>query len=604
MRRLRRSSLRPVAAGRALEASLRGLLIACALAGLAGRAHAQLRVSPGPLARAHAGLEGVGNCSRCHDSVQGVSAPRCLACHRPIAARIAAKAGVHRAVTGNCGRCHVEHAGVGADLRRLDTAAFDHAAETGFALDGEHGKLAARCAACHKKRTYLAARRACGSCHADAHRGTLGTTCPDCHSTGVPFKQTRHQFDHARARFSLTGAHRAVACEKCHTGGVFRGLRFDGCGACHKPPHRRALAAACTECHTPDRWATRALDSESHGRTGFTLAGAHNRVACAKCHPSGIRTRLRYDRCSACHADVHRQSVKEDCRACHTETGFKGATFDHGARTPFALAGRHAGLACRKCHTALSAEEVPLARKVLDFGGLRAACVACHKDQHKGEFGAICDACHRPTTFKAAGFVHPRAPEFFAGRHQGVACVKCHVRAAGAQPAGPVAVPSMGCTACHTDVHLGQVGTACDRCHAVNAARFAPARFSHETAGFPLTGRHRNVECVKCHPRETGVFPAGNGTAMRLKPRGRDCHECHKDPHMGQVDRPCATCHTTATFDVAAYAHPGQEYTFSVASHDRLPCRSCHRLETRQFPAGWGTAIRLKVGRACVDCHR
>jgi len=569
---------------------------------------AQLRVSPGPLARVHAALEGVTNCGRCHDSIQGVSAGRCLGCHKAIAARIAAKTGVHRAVTRACARCHREHAGEDADLRRIDTRTFNHVVETGFALDGRHLKVASTCAACHKQRSFVAARPACGSCHADPHKGTLGTTCTSCHSTGVAFKETRRQFDHARARFALTGAHRTVACERCHVAGVFRGLRFDACSACHKEPHRRTLGPSCTTCHVTDHWATATFD---HAKTGFTLVGAHARVTCVKCHPSGVRTAQRFDRCSACHANVHRGSLKEECGKCHKETGFQDVKFDHGARTAFPLAGKHEGLRCARCHLGLSAADVPLSQKVIDFGGLNPACGTCHKDQHKGEYGRLCDACHRPATFKAATFVHPRSPEFFAGNHRAVKCVRCHVRVADVQPAGPgspaapmlARAPSMACNTCHADVHLGQVGTSCERCHAVDAARFAPARFSHERSGFPLTGKHQAMACIKCHPSETRTFPAGTGTANRLRPMSTECQACHKDPHLGQVDAQCAACHSTAAFTVAAYAHPGQEYMFSVGSHDRLPCKSCHKTETRQFPAGWGTALRFKVGRACKDCH-
>ena len=119
-----------------------------------------------------------------------------------------------------------------------------------------------------------------------------------------------------------------------------------------------------------------------------------------------------------------------------------------------------------------------MARKVIDFGGASPACVSCHKDQHKGDYGRTCDACHRPDTFKAAGFTHPRSPEFYAGRHAGVACVKCHTRPADIQAAraGLPAVPPRAknpattCDTCHADPHLGQVGTACERCHAIDAA--------------------------------------------------------------------------------------------------------------------------------------
>jgi len=270
-------------------------------------------------------------------------------------------------------------------------------------------------------------------------------------------------------------------------------------------------------------------------------------------------------------------------------------------------------LACRKCHTGLSADDVPLARKVADFKGLSSACNACHKDHHKGEFGRLCDACHTPTmTFKVPGFVHPRSPEFFAGRHAGVACVRCHVRTTDASPppaASPggtvrAKLPSTTCSTCHADVHLGQVGTECQRCHSPEGARFAPIRFSHEAGAFPLTGKHRTLECARCHPSQTAAFPAGAGTAKRLSPVSHECQSCHKDPHLGQVAAACSTCHSTATFKVPAYPHPGLEILFAVATHDRLPCRSCHKVEKGRFPAGNGATLRFKVGRTCLDCHR
>jgi hypothetical protein len=568
----------------------------------------QLRVSPGPLARAHAELEGVTNCGQCHDPTHALSAERCLKCHKPIAQRIADKRGVHRAVTGDCRKCHAEHAGADADLRRIDAQNFNHAVETGFAFDGLHAKVATTCAACHKKRTFLDARRACSACHADVHKGTLGPDCTRCHSTTTAFKQTRTQFDHARTRFQLTGAHRSVACEKCHVAGAFRGLHFEACSDCHKVPHRTALGPSCTSCHVTDQWKTREFD---HAKSGFLLAGAHVQVACAKCHVTGIQTALPHDRCSSCHANVHRESVKEDCRACHTETGFRGAKFDHRLKTGFPLAGKHEGLACQKCHTGISGETVPAARKVLDYRGLKPDCASCHKDQHKGEYGRACEGCHQPATFKAAGFTHPRAPEFYAGRHAGVACARCHVPA-GDLPAGRTGLrvlpagsktPSTACAGCHPDVHLGQLGAACERCHAIDAAKFAPARFSHESGAFPLTGRHRTTDCVKCHPSETGTFPSGTGTSRRVKPVSAQCRSCHKDPHMGQVDPRCETCHVTTWFKILTYRHPGLENLFGVANHDALPCRSCHKMETGQFPAGQGTAMRLKVGRTCVECH-
>jgi len=582
-------------------------LVATVLAPVRAAASPQVPIAPGPLARAHAALGGAGNCSKCHEAGEELSPAKCLACHKPIADRMARKAGVHRAIAGDCSACHVEHRGADAELRPFDTQRFNHAAETGFALENKHAKLAAKCSACHKKRTFLDAQTACSSCHKDVHKGTLGTDCTKCHSTAAVFKDARRDFDHARAAFQLTGAHRQVACEKCHASGVLRGLRFDTCSSCHKTPHRNELAPSCTACHTTDRWTTHTIE---HGKTGYALAGAHQQVACAKCHATGVKTALRFDTCTACHVNVHRDSVKDDCRKCHTEASFKGAKFDRAAHAKFPLSGRHEPLACRKCHTGLAAEDVPLARKVIDFGGASPSCATCHKDQHKGDYGCTCDACHRADTFKAAGFTHPRLPDFYAGRHAGVACVKCHTRPADipAARAGLPAVPpraknpAMTCDACHADPHLGQVGQACERCHAIDAAKFAPARFSHETAKFRLSGRHKTVECIKCHPSETRAYPSGTGAAKRLSPTSSECQACHKDPHLGQVDSQCATCHTTSSFKLLAYAHRGMDDLFA-SYHGRLPCKSCHKTETGQFPAGPGTAMRLKLGRTCAACH-
>lgn len=564
-------------------------------------------VSPGPLATAHASLEGGSKCHLCHEAGRKVTASRCLACHKPIADRIATRKGIHRSAT-ECVSCHVEHAGAAAELRHLDTRTFNHAAQTGFALDGLHARTAANCSACHKTRSFLEARTACASCHVDAHKGALGTECARCHATDTPFKQSRGRFDHATARFPLTGAHRQVACEKCHKttafrdANIFRGREFGACVACHDDPHRKAFGTTCASCHTTERWTTRSVD---HAKTRFPLVGAHVQVACAKCHQGEAMTKpVRFEQCSSCHVDVHQGSVKEDCRACHTEKTFKGALLDHATRTGFALDGKHEGLACIKCHTNVSDPGVPLAKKVVDFKGAQGSCVACHesKDPHKGAFGRACDSCHRPTGFAAKEFRHSRAPDFYGGQHAQVACEKCHVPDKTPQPVRAKA-PSMGCVSCHSDVHLGQVGTACERCHAVDGAKFAPVKFSHDTSHFPLTGKHQVTECAKCHHTETRAFPSRTGTAVAFAGTSMECRSCHKDPHLGQVEPRCETCHQTSSFAVATFTHQGMD-DFFRGVHGKYACPACHKSETGAFPAGQGTAKRFLVGRTCSACHR
>lgn len=592
--------------------------IACGSAPAAGAGQLGALVSPGPLAKAHAALEGVRNCASCHEAGRRVTVAKCLACHAPIADRIARKAGVHRSAGTDCVACHVEHAGREAELRRFDMRTFNHGAETGFPLDGLHAPIARNCALCHKQRSLLAAQTACVTCHNDVHKGALGPNCTSCHTTAVAFKTAATSFDHQRTRYPLTGSHKEVKCVKCHkTGQEFRGLAFEICTSCHVTPHRTTLGPTCTTCHSTDSWTTNTV---THDKTRFPLLGAHAKVTCEKCHVSGDMAKaIRFDECSACHVNVHKDSIKDDCRTCHTETSFhvagpSGAAskFDHTARTGYTLEGKHAAVECRKCHTNVSADAVPLARKSVDYSGASTKCVSCHKDEHKGEFGLLCQACHRPATWDVKGFKHPRNPEFYLGLHTDVLCVKCHVpqeqmkptRVAAAVVSFSSTSPSMECRTCHSDVHFGQISTKCETCHTVAGVKFAATAFSHANTKFPLTGKHgAPLECVKCHKSETAQFPAGRGTATRFAPLASTCRTCHEDPHLGQTSSDCETCHSTTTFTMSSYTHQGMEELFG-GFHGRLICQSCHKKETGVFPAKSGTAVRYRVGRTCADCHK
>jgi len=431
----------------------RGVLLAFLAAASSLSLHAQQLgglVSPGPLSRAHARLEGLDNCQKCHEPGRQVTPAKCLACHRAIGDRIAARKGVHRDVGESCISCHVEHAGVDAVITRFDPKSFDHAKETGFPLDGKHAHLL--CASCHKSRSYLAASPGCAACHADPHRGALGPDCARCHSAAVPFKETRRGFDHAKTAFPLTGAHAAVKCESCHRPGSWKVEKFAACADCHRDPHRKPLGT-CESCHTTATFRTEKID---HAKTGYPLLGAHASVPCAKCHvQSALKVRITATRCADCHKDPHRGVFKEDCASCHKETGFRAASFDHAARTKFPLEGKHAETPCSACHRNAAAKGAPAA----DFRGAKSDCASCHADVHRGELGNACQKCHSTRTFRVTSYTHPRRPEFFASGHAAVACEKCHgTGRPGAERR--FAQVSFACASCHKDPHVGQLGTS------------------------------------------------------------------------------------------------------------------------------------------------
>ena len=338
-----------------------GVMAVVSWIGLGGRAEAQLGalVSPGRLAKAHASLEGISNCLKCHEQGKKVTAQKCLACHAPIAERIARKAGVHGSATTDCVTCHAEHAGLDAELRPFETKAFNHATVTGFPLDGKHTSSTDQCAACHKGRSFVTLSSTCASCHADVHKGSLGASCASCHPTNAAFKGIGKQFDHSKTAFQLAGAHKAVACVGCHTNNAaFKGVKFASCTDCHRDPHKPSLGAACTSCHTNDTWRTKTVN---HSRTAFALDGRHVDVACASCHTQpAMKVKVPSDTCAACHADVHSGTFRQDCQACHSTSGFDKAPFDH-TQTKFPLTAAHESLACSKCHTATL--EAPRVRK-------------------------------------------------------------------------------------------------------------------------------------------------------------------------------------------------------------------------------------------------
>ena len=574
-------------------------------------------LSPGPLSKAHAALEGAAKCQSCHEPGRQVTAEKCLTCHEPVAERIRTRTGVHRDAAAGCVSCHVEHAGVNANIRPFDTRRFDHAAQTRFPLDGRHAPVAANCAACHKTRSFLTAKADCASCHADPHKGSLGAACATCHATSRAFKDALTTFDHSKAAFALAGAHRRVACESCHVKQTFKGLKFASCADCHRSPHRQPLGDTCATCHSPDTWKTKKID---HGRTGFVLRGSHVQLDCVKCHTRPpAQARLKFAKCADCHTDVHRGAFKQDCAACHNESRFGGAPFDHKT-TAFPLDGKHAPLSCVSCHkraaaggSARAAATVVTAQAV-EFKGLSTACASCHTDPHKNELGTRCEQCHTSATFKVSQFNHVRVPEFFGGQHAGVSCAACHIADGPRQPRR-TGVPVDGwkfknlpltCSSCHADPHLGQLGASCETCHTVAAPKFQVARFDHARSKFTLTGAHAAVECAKCHIKEAGTFPAGSGTAVRFKGLKTDCASCHKDPHLGQLGTRCETCHSSASFKVARYTHVGNASLFA-GKHTSLACADCHKREERQFPAGRGSAVRYKLASGsaitCATCH-
>ncbi len=549
----------------------------------AGAASAQIGqlVSPGPLAKAHASLEGADNCQKCHEPGRKVTPALCLSCHKPVAERIRQKRGVHREVTDDCTGCHVEHQGVDGELRPFDQAGFDHATETTFPLDGKHAPIAKQCARCHRSRSFLTALPSCNSCHADVHRGTLGADCRTCHPTTAAWRVISRAF-HKAGVFPLEGRHLAVDCSSCHLNGVIKGTPTR-CYDCHwvrrqDDRYRTRLGSDCGSCHRPVSWTAVTWD---HGTfTGLPLSPVHRALGCDGCHKN--QTFQRGDvTCYSCHAEDYQKAKDPNhitagfptaCEACHraSHTSWSQTTFNHGAYFP--LSGAHATQACAACH------------KNNVYKGTPRDCVGCHRANYDrttnpnhvaAGFPTACEPCHRASDARWTGASLNHNTYFaLAGVHATQACAACHKN-------NVYKGTPRDCVGCHranydrtTNPNHVAAGfpTTCEQCHSASAPTWSSS-FNHN-AIFPLLGRHLTASCTSCH--RNNVY---KGTA-------RECYPCHST----QYDATVSPNHRAAGFPTG--------------------CDACHKASDTAWNQGKFNHTWFPItsgdhaGRQCVECHQ
>ncbi|MDH3198907.1 MAG: hypothetical protein OEO21_11780 [Candidatus Krumholzibacteria bacterium] len=459
------------------------LVFAAALA-LATSARAQ--ISPGELAQAHAFLEGVKNCLRCHQLGAGPSAEKCMECHVEIGERVRDKKGLHHVVVNVQGRacfsCHSDHAGRNFQLVLWPEGRdnFDHA-QAGWELEGAHASQ--DCRSCHREAfiaasfdskhvnsatTFLGLDTSCRGCHFDEHRGQLGLDCASCHGQGA--WRPAQGFDHARTHFALTGKHVAVACAKCHAGVKdarkedadgsylrFAETRHETCARCHEDTHRGKFGGECSSCHSTEGWRQILTASFDHSRTRFPLRGRHAKVECRACHVSGtMSAAVAFAACTDCHHDPHRgqfarRADQGRCDSCHGESGFVPSTFTVTAHvgTRHALEGAHLAVACVACHGLARDANGSFRRFRIPFD----TCDRCHDDAHRGQLASKqCTSCHRVTEWPDIYFKHDRDTAYaLEGQHRRVPCDGCHqpVTAGGA-----------------TFVRYKPIDPSCQTCHA------------------------------------------------------------------------------------------------------------------------------------------
>ena len=498
-----------------------GLLALMAGARRAEAVNPETLLMPGKLSAAHQKYEE--DCSKCHAHGDFARQTRlCLDCHKEIAADIATRKDFHGRIAGigqsQCRACHSEHLGRAGDIVKLSTPQLNHDL-TEFPLTGGHAFLV--CGNCHVAgKPYRKTGTACIDCHQkqEPHEGRLGRDCASCHDSsgwrGI-------HFDHAQTHYPLQDKHVEVPCVGCHFGNRYKETPQQ-CISCHAPNdvHRGERGVKCADCHSPAGWKSKKFDHAAE--TGFALLGAHARLDCQDCHRSGNIHDKVPKTCFGCHAgqDAHALRFGKDCDKCHENESWQRASFDHTRDAHWPLTGKHEKLDCHSCHTAPISEqklphdcaschrasdvhetklgtrcddchttrgwrsEVQFDHDLTDYPllGLHVAvpceqchatrkyrdveskCIACHKkdDVHKGALGPECTQCHSPNGWQMWHFDHGQETGFaLTGAHGKLTCAACHK-----QPADEVKL-NQNCLSCHEqdDVHLGQYGRQCQRCH-------------------------------------------------------------------------------------------------------------------------------------------
>ncbi|GAB4558590.1 MAG: hypothetical protein Tsb0020_03700 [Haliangiales bacterium] len=269
------------------------------------------------------------------------------------------------------------------------------------------------------------------------------------------------------------------------------------------------------------------------------------------------------DKCTDCHSKGKR--VAEDrCLECHDDLGrrIKAKAGLHGNRT-------YRQQKCVKCH--------------IEHLGRNSRLVRWPGGDRK-------NLDHRQTGWP------------LRGSHQGPGCDECHDKRNKRNNRTYLGL-STTCISCHQDPHKDRFGRTCQDCHSEGDWKkdVRLDDFNHDLARFELRGKHRSVDCEKCHGKPAKY----TGLAFT------NCDDCHEDPHKGRFKQACESCHSVQGWkqveDVLRKNHPGVKL---IGGHRQVACKDCHDQGNDRVPTQGSRCVgchknthRARFGDDCKDCH-
>lgn len=212
-------------------------------------------------------------------------------------------------------------------------------------------------------------------------------------------------------------------------------------------------------------------------------------------------------------------------------------------------------------------------KKLLTVVLLTAALYAANaQESPHGNIKIGCENCHATTSWKMrsdAKFSHASTGFELTGIHKKIECRACHKKLlfAGADKL---------CASCHTDVHKGELGSDCLRCHSTQVWNIPDMIQRHQQTRFPLLGQHALAPCQSCHAQYANQQFTGNPTT---------CIGCHRKDYQNSKNpnhpaagfsTECTQCHQvnamawSGGFDHQVTAFP------LTGAHLAVQCTKCH----------------------------
>jgi hypothetical protein len=216
-------------------------------------------------------------------------------------------------------------------------------------------------------------------------------------------------------------------------------------------------------------------------------------------------------------------------------------------------------------------------------------CFSCHSEHNGKEFNLI--------RLDASSFDHTITGYKLSKPHAAQECRKCHTAENISDPVLKARKNTWlgvnsSCLTCHEDYHQQTLSSQCLKCHSDETFRPASG-FDHSSARFKLNGKHRTVDCIKCHRVENingKKFQEFRGLKFS------NCTNCHNDPHQNKFGQNCRQCHTEESFSVRkntmGFDHAKTGFPLE-GKHMTVDCNSCHKGKLSD---------PLRHGR-CSDCH-